>query len=72
MTNYEEILESEMQKAKSAERRKQMTIRRWFKQPQLYQVTPSVSRHLHVGTSYLSTVLQSTKKHKCLKKTLEI
>ncbi len=36
--SFEEIMEGEVQKAKSAERRKQMTIRRWFKQPQLYQV----------------------------------
>ena len=34
----DEILECEYEKAKSAERRKQMTLRRWFKQPQLYQV----------------------------------
>ena len=38
LTNFEEVLEGEIQRAKSAERRKQMTIRRWFKQPQLYQV----------------------------------
>jgi hypothetical protein len=36
--SFEEIMEGEVQKAKSAERRKQMTLRRWFKQPQLYQV----------------------------------
>lgn len=39
LTNFEEVLEGEIQRAKSAERRKQMTIRRWFKQPQLYQVS---------------------------------
>jgi hypothetical protein len=43
--SFEEIMEGEVQKAKSAERRKQMTLRRWFKQPQLYQVRNKVLQH---------------------------
>lgn len=43
--SFEEIMEGEVQKAKSAERRKQMTLRRWFKQPQLYQVRYRVLEH---------------------------
>ena len=40
LTDVDEILEADLMRAQSLERRKQMTIRRWFKQPQLYQVLP--------------------------------